>query len=400
MNHERHHIPKVELKRDMETSSLIGISDFACYQTYASLGNIRKIYASTGADGRFRCSDRITGLKFEYYDHPCPSVVGQWMKELDGGFEMSPDEKIQLLNIWDIGSYGIFSSQVMAIRIETTHSRSVTFYSPECDSPDQLSSLQSQYQTDNEEGLTGISWVFSLECDRIRAVVPKSESPKAQILVPDYGPLFDDYQMFYFQTQKADEDGSRETMVSVEAYFLDRQIIGFVFIYSSGRSAKAGFFDDATSRQTVHFSWNDRIIGIATTTIDRQLREFEFEVVQNERHHYTKKLTHFNVPPDGTDTRAVDRLFRNVWCKDTATARSYNLASYYQQYDPWTSSGEVYRPPNGSRLVGIYFRCLGYKIGAIYEPDDEVGRERSPESISGRSLRLRYRVVNLDIEDE
>lgn len=108
------------------------------YQTYASLKNIRKIQASTGIRGRTRSSNRISGLKLEYHNHPSPNAVGQWMNELnDNRFELSPDEKARPLTIWltPVGfSYefrGMEVGQVATIHIETTRSRNVTFHSPD-----------------------------------------------------------------------------------------------------------------------------------------------------------------------------------------------------------------------------------------------------------------------------
>lgn len=38
---------------------------------------------------------------FQYYNHPSPGTVGQWVNELDeDGFELSLDEEVRSLTIW------------------------------------------------------------------------------------------------------------------------------------------------------------------------------------------------------------------------------------------------------------------------------------------------------------
>ncbi|EHA18623.1 hypothetical protein ASPNIDRAFT_129458, partial [Aspergillus niger ATCC 1015] len=70
------------------------------YQTYASLKGIRRIQASAGISGWSRPPNGICGLKLEYYNHPSPAIVGQWMNELKDGFDISPDEELQSVTVW------------------------------------------------------------------------------------------------------------------------------------------------------------------------------------------------------------------------------------------------------------------------------------------------------------
>ncbi|KAL4915861.1 hypothetical protein BDW62DRAFT_203313 [Aspergillus aurantiobrunneus] len=133
-----------------------GASDF---QTCATLKGVRRIRASTGIDGRCRNSNRISGLKFEYY-HGTPAIVGQWMNEHDV-FELSPNETIDCITIWitplaDSGTYPtIRLGQVSAIRIQTTQARAVLFRAPNAD-PLSETDMQHQYGSGYTEELVRI----------------------------------------------------------------------------------------------------------------------------------------------------------------------------------------------------------------------------------------------------
>ncbi|KAL4895648.1 hypothetical protein BDV59DRAFT_142213 [Aspergillus ambiguus] len=97
---ERNETPDEQLQYDCNFFSyFINSSNPGNFQTYASLKNVRKLQASTGVMGRCRSAHRISGLKIEYYDHPSPGIVVQWMNELDDGFELPRDEEIELLTI-------------------------------------------------------------------------------------------------------------------------------------------------------------------------------------------------------------------------------------------------------------------------------------------------------------
>ncbi|KAJ6139656.1 hypothetical protein N7471_006142 [Penicillium samsonianum] len=141
---ECHQIPDDQLRK--------GSDD---YQTYASLKNVRKIQASTGIQGQSRSRSCISGLKLEYHTHPSPGIVGQWMHQLDDGFELSQNEDVQSLTTWLIPmefsseSPGMEIGQVAAIHIETTSSRSVTFRSPDFQSIPSQALQHHQYQGDS-----------------------------------------------------------------------------------------------------------------------------------------------------------------------------------------------------------------------------------------------------------
>lgn len=83
------------------------------------------------------------------------------MNDLDDGFELFPDEKVQLLIIWftPMGFFaecpGMEVGQVAAVHIATTHSRSMTFCSPDIHSL-ALRKLQYQYQSGCDEELVDI----------------------------------------------------------------------------------------------------------------------------------------------------------------------------------------------------------------------------------------------------
>ncbi|KAJ5702050.1 hypothetical protein N7488_009598 [Penicillium malachiteum] len=134
----------------------------------------------------------ISGLKIEYFDNSTPSVLGQWMEEVDDGFEFSPGEAIQSLNIWltpvgrSSGCRGPKVGQVTVILIETSDSRNMKFCLSR-DEPLPREMLVDQYQSDPGcgEDLNAISWVLNSRCDRIRAVASTNTERRPEILVPE-----------------------------------------------------------------------------------------------------------------------------------------------------------------------------------------------------------------------
>lgn len=92
---------------------------------------------------------------------------------------------------------------------------------------------------------------------------------------------------------------------------------------------------------------------------DHKLMEIEFEVERNEQPRCQKLKLFANLPHDLAAT--VDYNWREVWCKDDASAEGCRRLLEH---------GRVYKPPSGSRLVGIYMRCQQfYYVGLLYEPD-------------------------------
>ncbi|KAF3015672.1 hypothetical protein E8E15_000412 [Penicillium rubens] len=319
VNHECHQIPDDQLRYDEKFTHFIDSSKPGNYQTYASLKNVRKIQASMGIRGRSRSSNRISGLKLEYYDHPSPSIVGQWMNELDDGFELSPDEKVQSLTIW-LTPMGV-----------------VTFHSPGFHSlPPQK--LQHQYQSDTGEELTAISWILNVSSDSVRAVISGNGSQRAQV-IPEQHPPFDQVRKLYFETQN--DDGCRETIVEAEAYFRDRAIIGLVFVYSSDRRASIGDFNVA-ARQTVHFARDAQIIGLSVAATEHELVEIEFEIEWNEQPRYEKLRLSIASPDDPANTLGYD--WRDVWCRDGTSAESYQRL---------LARDRVYKPPKLSMSASV-----------------------------------------------
>ncbi|KAJ5952156.1 uncharacterized protein N7479_010569 [Penicillium vulpinum] len=363
LDYECHQIPDDELRYDEKFSRFINSTNPGNYHTYASLKNIRRIQASTGIYGRSRSSNCISGLKFEYYNHPSPGIVGQWMHELNDGFELSEDEDIQSLTIWLVPTgfstecQGIEVGQVAAIHIETTCSRSVTFRPPDFQSIPSQTLQHHQYQGDFDEKLTAISWILNLSCERVRAVISRNTSRRtSQILVPEQETPFDQVRKLYFERQN--DDGCRDTIITAEAYFKDRAIVGLVFIYASGHTASTGDLHTKT-RQTVHFAPDAQIVRLSAVVAntDHKLLEIEFEVGRNEQHRYEKLGLPANISHDLG--HIVSCYWRETQCKDDASAEDYQRFSV---------SERVYKPPNGSRLVGIYMCCQEFsRVGALYE---------------------------------
>ncbi|PYH94556.1 hypothetical protein BO71DRAFT_419279 [Aspergillus ellipticus CBS 707.79] len=357
---EPHQIPDHEIQYDQKFAHFIDGARADNYQTYASLNNVRRIQASTGIQGRSRSSDRITGLKIDYYNHPSPNVVGQRMNELDDGFEISPDEEIQSLTIWmapmgySSECPGMQVAQVAAIHIVTTRSRSVTLRPPGLPSlPSQ--SPPHQYQSAFGERLTAISWILNSSSDCIRAVASKSQRRRAQTLVPEQEPPFDQVRKLDFEILNV--DGCREPLVTVEAYFGDRSFIGVVFVYASGARAGIGEFDTET-RQVVHLPRDTRIVGLSAAATEHDLTEIEFEFEQNEQPQCQKLGLSVSSPHDLDSPLAYG--WRDRWRKDRTSAESSQLLSTYRR---------VYRPPTESRPVGIYVGCRYFShFGALYGP--------------------------------
>lgn len=234
--------------------------------------------------------------------------------------------------------------QVAAIHIETTSSRNVTFRSPDFQSISSQTLLHHQYQADSDEKLTAISWILNISSERVRAVISTNGSRrKALILVPEQVPPFDQVRKLYFERQNY--HGGRQTIITAEAYFKDQAIVGVVIVYTSGRTAITGELD-TEARQTVHFALDARIVGLSVVATEHKLMEIEFEVERNEQPRYEKLRLSASLPHDLSGT--VDYNWREVWCKDDASAESCQRV---------LERDRVYQPPNGSRLVGIYMRC-------------------------------------------
>lgn len=285
------------------------------------------------------------------------------MNELDDGFELSPDENVQSLTIWltPMGSstecQGMETGQVTAIHIETTRSRSVTFHLPGFHSHSlPPPKLQDQYQSDTGEELTAISWILSESSDRVRAVISGNRNPRAQ-MVPEQHPPFDQVQRLYFERQN--DHGCSETIVAAEAYFRDRAIVGLDFVYSSDRRASIGDSNVATTRQTVSFARDARIIGLSVAATEHELMEIAFELEWNGQARDEQVRLCIASPDDPANTVGYD--WRDVWCRDGPSA---------ERYQQLLARDRVYKPPSESRLVGIYVGCQEFsRVGALYGPN-------------------------------
>lgn len=372
MDQDCHLVPNDQIRYEETFSCYIGNGRFKDYQTYATLRNVRKIQASKGIRGRSRSSDCISGLKIEYFDHPSPAVLGQWVEESDS-FEFSRDEKVQSLTIrltpmgFNGHRPGMKLGQVAAIQIETTYSRSVTFKSTqERSTPAEFlhrQSLVDHYHSGSDSGeeIVAISWILNSLYDRVRAVSSVNTNRPAPVSVPERPPPSDRIQKLYF-TRYSSENGDRETVVATEAFFRDQAITGIIFIYPSGKRAKIGGFDDAAFHQTVHFPPDSRVVGISVTDTEYEIRNIEFELELNGE----PALARFSLPlqplPGSGDTLPGETLWRRVWYQPATSAESYHLHSTPSAYD------EIHTPPSRSRLVGISLDCQDtLRAGALYE---------------------------------
>ncbi|RAK84621.1 hypothetical protein BO79DRAFT_202256 [Aspergillus costaricaensis CBS 115574] len=361
LDRECHLVPDDQIRYDEKFSHFINGSNSGNYQSYASLRGIRKIQASAGITGWSRPQNGISGLKLEYYNHPSPAIVGQWMNGLEDGFDISPDEEIQSVTVWiaPLGysseSPGLAVGQVAAIRFETTCARSVTFRSPH---PHTFptGTIRNEYQRCFDEELTAISWIFNESSDRVRAVNSPHRNRRPRLLVPEVSPPLNLVRKLYFETWN--DNTCPEKVVTIEAYFRGRAIIGLLFVYRSGVMASTGDLD-TDSRQAVHIARDDNIVGMSATVAGSELVEIDFEV----EHNASPKCQRLSLAlePPYTPETAMDYGWRDVWCKDKATVECTTRQG---------GSDKVYAAPSNSRLMGIYIGCQRFSsVGAIYEPD-------------------------------
>ncbi|SPB52102.1 unnamed protein product [Aspergillus niger] len=338
IDRECHRVPDNQIRYDEKFSHFINSTNPGNYQTYASLKGIRRIQASAGISGWSRPPNGICGLKLEYYNHPSPAIVGQWMNELKDGFDISPDEELQSVTVWitplgfSAESPGLEVGQVAAIRFETTSARSVTFRSPHPHSLPAAGMLRNEYQRCFDEDLTAMSWIFNESSDRVRAI-----------------------RKLYFETRN--DNTTPERIVTVEAYFRGRSIIGLLFVYTSGLMASTGDID-TDSRQAVHIARDGDIVGMSATVAGSELVEIDFEVECNTSPKCQRLGLAFE--PPYTPETTVDYGWRDVWCKDRAAVDCTTRQR---------GSDQVYVAPSNSRLTGIYVGCQKFSnVGAIYEP--------------------------------
>ena len=67
--------------------------------TTVRLGGIKRIRISSGAAGRSRASEEISGLCFEFWDSDRPVIVGQWIEEITT-VELKRGDRITGMSIW------------------------------------------------------------------------------------------------------------------------------------------------------------------------------------------------------------------------------------------------------------------------------------------------------------
>ena len=366
LDHKFHHTPDEQVRYDKKATHFIDGSVSGSYQTYASLKNIRSIQASIGAQGRARFPGYISGLKIEYHNYPSPGALGQWISELDDVFEVSPDEDIHSLSVWlvPVGfskeCRGVQISQVAAIHIETIHSRSVTFRSPEYQAcPDDL--LHYRYQMQDSEAITAISWIFNIRSDCIRAIV-SSKAQSSPKLLPEQIPPFDQTQKLYFERQEG--GGEKKSLAMAEAYFRKKRIVGLLFAYFSGCTASIGDLD-TPSRQAVHFKRDSRVVGLSIAGNGDTLLEMEFQFQSSEG----LSSKNFNASVDSqeaantttnTDPLPDNEDWRVTWCTDAASAQKCRA-------ERRSFIDKVHEVPAESKLVGVYAGSHRFaKFGALY----------------------------------
>ncbi|KAJ6035886.1 hypothetical protein N7540_000165 [Penicillium herquei] len=263
------HVPDDQIRYDREFARLIDMDRSENHQS-----------ASVGTQERSRSSDVISGLKFEYFHDEAAEVLGQWIHEIDGAFELSKGEKLQSLTV-SLKPVGFASSiptqeicQIAAIHIETCQSRRMTFRASRDESELQKRSMY-QSQCDLGETMVAISWIFNMRADWLRSITSRSHTNQQMIMVPELPAPWDQTQKLYFSTPKSAYSPS-ERVIAAKASIQIEAIVGISFLYSSGKVSEIGNLEGTTS--TISFPENSRIVGFSIELKDKELKAIPFEL--------------------------------------------------------------------------------------------------------------------------
>ncbi|KAL4876688.1 hypothetical protein BJY04DRAFT_199618 [Aspergillus karnatakaensis] len=179
-------------KPSRDRSQVYLVEEDYSYHTYAPLQNVRRISVSTGADGRARPADCISGLKVEYHYRTAGVIVGQWMDPCSPDpFELTPDEGIHSLTVWlrNFSPLRITSQcDITRIDLVTTCGREGIF---RASGFDEMQNHPVKYSLEQKDALDAISWDFDLKYDVVRGVAPLGQeatvtiSPEMQEVVDE-----------------------------------------------------------------------------------------------------------------------------------------------------------------------------------------------------------------------
>ncbi|KAL2817020.1 hypothetical protein BDW59DRAFT_182360 [Aspergillus cavernicola] len=329
---------RASLEYDKDFSSFIRCQLAGDYQTCASLKGVRRIQASIEVEGRSRAPDRISGLKLFYGSAP-PAILGQWMDEYTI-FELLSDEDIECLTVWIVPlAYSAEwrtqqLGQVVAIRINTTQARTIFWI------------LNSSYGRVRADG-----------CDNLK---------RPSTLLPARYPPVNQVQKLYFDSIQ--RTGYRDPVVTAKAYIRDAALLGLVFMYMSGATARIGDVDTASDNvETVHFSQNARVVGMSTGVKDGHIRslKFELEVRRPAALGMEYKTVGLGVPSPDEHRKTPKYDWQHVWCKDESA----------QGFRRQRVRDDAYAAPTGMRLAGFYVGCQDFSsLGGLYEPESNEDR--------------------------
>ncbi|KAL5041593.1 hypothetical protein BDW71DRAFT_201251 [Aspergillus fruticulosus] len=364
--------PDAQLQHDNRFSIYINSSSDSNYQTHASLMGVRRISVSRGTHHGSRPSTCVSGLKLDYYDGRS-AVVGQWMDEFKS-FQLQPSEHVQSLCIWVIParlsrSYRFLQQgRIAALGLETSFAR-VVMFKPPGSKPLSVQHLHSRYGGGPGQELTAISWILNESCDRIRAAVSEKSFMLSSLLLPEQYLPFDEVQKLYFENRVT--GCSPDRLVTAEACFRGTAILGLIFTYASGATATIGdVVVVPDTRQTMHFPPNAEFVGMSVRVRGRHILTLQFELKTKPNEHLTPVVSikyktlcfQRNDLPAADEYRHANRTVdrRSTWSKDTLSADTFARKRV---------SDDVYPPPAGTRLVGLYVRCQHFEfLGALYEP--------------------------------
>ncbi|KAF2799429.1 hypothetical protein K505DRAFT_370966 [Melanomma pulvis-pyrius CBS 109.77] len=225
--------------------------------TAASLSGVRRIRISSGATGRSRTSQHISGLWLEYYDSDGPVIVGQWITELDS-WELAPSEKITEILMWS--SNELTNSQegqaklgrIMGFSFATSNGNSKQILQEDTDGQ-----VWIKFRANRFEELGSIIWAFNSTWYHARVLYSPTPTKDGLdfIFLPHESPSWVVPEKLLWQD--CDLNGNCSTVASIQVSFVIGAICGISFTYTSGITRTLGSQEGDTS--TMHLDSDEEL---------------------------------------------------------------------------------------------------------------------------------------------
>ncbi|EER25811.1 F-box domain containing protein [Coccidioides posadasii C735 delta SOWgp] len=331
--------------------------------TYAPFESVRRITASTGSEGRSRTPCNVSGLRFDYHNEwHCPTIVGQWMNELDT-FELDQGERIEGLTVW-LSTEPCYRTvnpvepgRVIAIRIDSSSKRHKIFKADNVDiSLEEYK--QQQYQSNMRENLTAISWILNGTFDRVRAVIqlvnPAIPPP---ILIPQHDVPFDQAQKLFFEI--TDQASRVDKLVQMVAHVRNNEVLGVSFDYQSGCRKSMGYTDIPNLIEySIGLTDYEEILVFEVEIWRERIIRIEFETRRSNGDPASLEGTRkslFRSPENKGD-------WTSTWCATEAIAAKMPVKQ---------ALSCQYIFPEDAKLVGLYVACQEFsRIGGVFQSMD------------------------------